>query len=217
MKWVRRHRRKHVCMCGCGEIIEIKPEHYSRGVPKYIKGHNFNGVHNPRTEDDPDIQKRSSTWEVLSEEEKQRRLNNLKNFGKMENHPGWKGGRVRDEHGYIRIRMPEHPFSNEGYILEHRLVMENFLREKYPGSPYLHMYKKILYLKPEVVVHHVDEVKGNNDINNLFPFPDNAAHIFWHSSSLPDKDKIKRIKSGLYKTYIREELLNTDDGKNKNN
>lgn len=198
-------------MCGCEEYIDVKFEHYRRGIPKYIKGHNFYGDHNPRTEGDAEDSRRSPAWEVLSDEEKQRRLDNLNSFGKMEEHPGWKGGRVKDDSGYIRIRMPEHPHAKDGYILEHRLVMESFLAETYPNSPYLLMRGGKLYLKSEAVVHHINEVKDDNRIENLFPFPDNAAHIFWHSSRLPDEEKIRRIKLGLYKTHIKGEILETDD------
>jgi len=212
-RWVKRHQGKHLCACGCGAVIEVKFEHYKRGIPKYLKGHNFYGAHNPRTEEEPEEFVRSPTWEVLSDEEKQRRLSQLKQFGKMEEHPGWKGGRITDEYGYIHIRKPEHPFANDGYVLEHRLVMENFLRENYPGSPYLHYHKGELYLKPEVVIHHVDECKGNNILENLFPFPDNAAHIFWHSSPLSDEEKIERIKSGVYKTYVKQEQIKPNGDK----
>ena len=210
-RWVRRHFRKHKCLCGCGEYIEIKPEHHKRGIPKYIKGHNFYGPHNPRTDEKVEEIRRSPIWDMLSEEEKQRRLGNLNMFGKMEEHPGWKGGRIVDDDGYIHLRMPEHPFAKDGYILEHRLVMENYLKENYPGSPYLHWCSGELCLKPEVVVHHCDENKGRNELCNLFPFPDQAAHIFWHSSSLPEETKIKLIKSGYYRTKNIKDLEDEKD------
>ena len=210
-KWVRRHRGKHYCRCGCGERIEVKASHHKKGVPKFIKGHNFASNFNPKVDENPDLVVKSASWEVLSDEEKERRLSNLKKFKSMENHPGWKGGRVVDENGYIRLRMPNHLFSRDGYILEHRFVMEEFLREEYPGSPYLHFYRGKLYLKPEAVVHHINEIKDDNRLENLFPFPDNAAHAFWHKSPLSEKEKIDRIKKGLYKTYIDLEKIETND------
>jgi hypothetical protein len=189
-------------MCGCGEYIEVRKEHHRRGIPRFLKGHNFASDFNPKTEYTPEQEVRSAVWEVLSDEEKERRISNLKKFGSMENHPGWKGGRVSDEDGYIHVRDPEHPFAKDGYILEHRLVMEVFLSETYPNSPYLTMSAGRVCLKPDVVVHHIDEVKFNNSIENLFPFPDQAAHTFWHKSPLSEKEKIERIKSGQYKTYV---------------
>jgi len=200
-----------VCACGCGEIIDIQPSHHNRGIPKFVKGHNFTGAHNPKTEETADVKRHSPRWEVLDDEEKKRRLDNLQQFGSMGDHPGWKGGRVYDEAGYVRVRMPDHPFAKDGYVLEHRLVMENFLAENYPQSPYLTKVGSKLYLTRECVVHHINEVKDDNRLENLFPFPDAAAHIFWHKSPLPDKEKIRRIKMGLYKTYVDEEQLNTHE------
>lgn len=198
-KWVRRHTNKHKCACGCGNFIEVRPEHHKRGVPKFIKGHNFSSGYNPRVEGPGSLDVKSSTWEMLSEEEKQRRLNNLNMFGSRENHPGWKGGRVYDEFGYVHIRMPEHPCARDGYVLEHRLVMEEYLADKYPHSPYLMKSEGRICLRPEVVVHHIDEVKDNNELENLYPFPNAAAHAFWHNSPLSEKEKLEIIKSGKYK------------------
>lgn len=208
---MKRHVGKHACSCGCGEIIEILPIHHKRGIPAFIKGHNFISDFNPRLEEDVVIDRKSVIWEMLSDEEKERRLANLKRFGKREEHPYWKGGRIYDDNGYIKIRLPEHPHATDGYIQEHRLVMEGFLSENFPNSPYLMMISGKLYLRPEVVVHHVNEVKDDNRIENLFPFPDGAAHVFWHKSSLPDDEKIRRIKLGLYRTHVDEEKLNTND------
>ena len=69
-----------------------------------------------------------------------------------ENSPNWKGGRVRDKHGYIRIRTPRHPANVDGYVFEHRLVMERYLGR---------------LLKPDEVVHHRNGVKDDNRLENL--------------------------------------------------
>lgn len=206
-RWIRRHQYKHLCGCGCGEYVEIKPAHHKRGIPRFIKGHNFSSDFNPRYQEDLEFVRKSASWEVLTDEEKERRLSNLKTFGTGEDHPGWKGGRIYDESGYVHLRLPEHPLAKDGYVLEHRLVMEQFLAATYPNSPYLQNINGTLYLRAEVIVHHEDEVKDNNCLKNLFPFPDAAAHAFWHKSLLPKKEKIRRIKLGLYRTHIDEEKL----------
>lgn len=201
-------------MCGCGEYVEIFPLHHSRGIPKFIKGHNFASDFNPQIEDPMKPEERKVMWEMLSDEERDRRVSHLKKFEKGDKHPKWKGGRVVDDDGYIRILMPDHPFSQDGYMLEHRVVMEKFLIEKYPNSPYLVSVNGRLCLKQEVVVHHIDEDKHRNcmdEINgyNLFPFPNTAAHIFWHKSKLSDEEKIKLILDGR---YLSE---HTQEGKDK--
>lgn len=40
-EWVIEQQGKHICACGCGEAIEIKPQHKAptKGIPKFIQGH----------------------------------------------------------------------------------------------------------------------------------------------------------------------------------
>ncbi len=62
-------------------------------------------------------------------------------------------GKVVNYAGYIEISAPNHPFkNNHGRVKEHRLVMEEFLGR---------------YLDPKEVVHHVNENKQDNRIENL--------------------------------------------------
>lgn len=65
----------------------------------------------------------------------------------------WKGGRRKDNFGYIQIWKPEHPNAKmKGYIHEHRLVMSEKL-----GRP----------LKSHEFVHHKNAIKDDNRIENL--------------------------------------------------
>jgi len=76
----------------------------------------------------------------------------------------WRGGRRADHDGYVLVLAPPdhpHPKSN-GYICEHRLVMEQKLGR---------------YLEPEEVVHHIDSNKDNNDPSNLELFANNGEHM----------------------------------------
>ena len=80
-----------------------------------------------------------------------------------ENHPMWKGGIKIHEQGYIYRWKPEHPFAdNQGYVREHRLVMEEYIGR---------------YLTKEEVVHHKNGVKTDNKIENLFLFISNSEHL----------------------------------------
>ena len=71
---------------------------------------------------------------------------------KGEVHKRWKGGRVRATHGYIILRMPEHPKNQNGYVLEHRFVMEKKLGRQ---------------LTFNEMVHHKNGVKDDNRPENL--------------------------------------------------
>jgi len=77
----------------------------------------------------------------------------------------WKGGR-RKVNGYILICL-DHPFSNaDRCVFEHRLVMENYLDR---------------FLTREEVVHHINDKKDDNRIENLMLFPNNAGHKAYHA------------------------------------
>jgi len=77
----------------------------------------------------------------------------------------WKGGKSKRENGYVLIWKPKHPQAKNGYVLEHRLVME----------------KKIgRYLKSKEVVHHINEKKDDNRIENLRLFENNGKHRNYH-------------------------------------
>ena len=67
--------------------------------------------------------------------------------------PFWKGGRLKEKRGYIIILKPKHPNCNQmGYVYEHRLVMEEHLGR---------------YLTDDEVVHHINEIRDDNRIENL--------------------------------------------------
>ena len=94
------------------------------------------------------------------------------------NKSAWKGGRSITKDGYIMIYKPKHPFCiKNGYILEHRLVMEKKLGR---------------YLKKEENIHHIDGNIQNNNINNLCLLRSNSNHIKKYHL------KVKRNKLGQY-------------------
>jgi len=87
----------------------------------------------------------------------------------------WKSGRSIMSNGYILVKKPNHPFSAcNGYILEHRLVMEKMIGR---------------YLTPEERVHHRGikysigsiENKQDNRPENLKLFADESKHQIFHN------------------------------------
>jgi hypothetical protein len=196
-RWVRRNQGKHFCACGCGQTIEIKRSHHKKsvGIPKFIKGHNLQQSEQVEEVVPPP---KKSKWDKLSPEEQERRLAQLQSFGTGEDNPAWKGGRRVDDAGYIQILLPQHPFAKDGYVPEHRLVVEQREREANPGSPLLVEVAGELYLASEAVVHHIDEVKTNNNSSNLMLLPNQAAHAFLHKSPLSMGERMRRISLGIY-------------------
>ena len=65
----------------------------------------------------------------------------------------WNIRKVVKKGKYLYAIVPEHPkTTRNNYVLHHRVIMENFLGR---------------VLKPNEIVHHIDENKHNNDILNL--------------------------------------------------
>lgn len=101
--------------------------------------------------------------------------------------PAWKGVRQRQSNGYVYLVRPEHPFADQtGRILEHRLVMEEWLRLNEPNSLFLTKLGSQKYLRPEFIVHHKDEVKSNNVIENLECMT-KPQHALLHNAGAKEK------------------------------
>ena len=76
----------------------------------------------------------------------------------------WKSGRIM-RRGYVFIYIPEHPFANHKYVLEHRLVAEKILGR---------------YLTKLETVHHINEIRNDNRPKNLFLFLSKIHHNKYH-------------------------------------
>ena len=97
----------------------------------------------------------------------------------------WNGGKKKTIRGYIKILKSNHPNSdNHGYIMEHRLVMEAWLRENNKNSQFLVKIRGKKYLKSIAVIHHINEIKTDNRIENLMLFENSSKHSLFHFSAL---------------------------------
>ena len=102
---------------------------------------------------------------------------------KRENSNAWKGGKNKTKFGYVRIHMPWHPNSSNGYVTEHRLVMEKHLGR---------------YLKKSETVHHKNGVKDDNNIDNLELLTP-SKHALIHSKT---NKQLQKEKGGKNLTCI---------------
>lgn len=92
--------------------------------------------------------------------------------------PVWKG-RVERSSGYVGVRKPDHPYaSKDGYVMEHRLVMEEQLGR---------------YLKPDEDVHHINHNKKDNRPENLMVIS-KSEHSKFHG--------LERVLDGTHNNYI---------------
>lgn len=113
----------------------------------------------------------------------------------------WKGG-YKSYHGYIRIRMPEHPYAaSDGYVPQHRLVMEQKLGR---------------YLLPSEHVHHRDGNKSNNDIENLLLIsPANHKMVTEFCDKCPLKTEIAKLERQLRQAQKTCQLMLEQNNKTK--
>ena len=99
--------------------------------------------------------------------------------GNMARH--WKGGKTVDKRGYILIYRPSHPYcNNEGYVREHRLIVENCLGR---------------YLNPRECVHHINGITKDNRIGNLKVIKNNSTHLRLFHAPKPFARIIRECKS----------------------
>ena len=105
-----------------------------------------------------------------------------------------KNGRRITRDGYIEIYSPYHPNKNKNNcVLEHRLRMEQHIGR---------------FLTDKEVVHHIDDDKENNKIENLELFSSVGKHTQKHHIVRDSKGKFTMKSEGCGKV-----ALNIWDGK----
>jgi hypothetical protein len=88
-----------------------------------------------------------------------------------------------DKRGYKRVMVGgEHPFNSKGYVSAHRLVMEAHLGR---------------YLEPGETVHHINEIKTDNRLQNLY-LCSQEEHVQIHNrGSRHSLERRSRIMHGV--------------------
>lgn len=78
----------------------------------------------------------------------------------------WNGGRTKTTQGYFHIYKPDHPLANiRKYVPEQILIAEQYLHR---------------FLKKGEAIHHINEIKSDNRIENLYLFSSEAEHQRYH-------------------------------------
>lgn len=111
-----------------------------------------------------DIIRKVNKGKVLSQETKDKISESHKGLNRTNNK--WNAHVKNREDGYIQVYKPEHPYANkDGYVMEHRLVMEQVLGR---------------YLKENEVIHHINRNRKDNRPENLMIFSSISDHMRYH-------------------------------------
>ena len=155
-RYFRKRRRLGLASPRKGRIEPFEVcEKIKRGLLNYYKNLRKAGIPHPLA------------GRRLSEETKKKL--SLAHLGKTSGAKSWKwkGGRKKNGNYYMLLQ-PHHPYANpDGYVLEHRLVMEKVLGR---------------FLKPEEIVHHINGKGRDNRPENLQLFKDNYSHSKFHAN-----------------------------------
>lgn len=118
----------------------------------------------------------------------------------------WKGGKTIRTDGYIYIYSPNHPFAHrKRYVMEHRLVMEKWLRKNDPKNEALIEINGGKYLRPKYLVHHINHDRKDNKRENLM-LMSKGSHQSYHQKgkkfSENHKRKISQAHLGMKKPWV---------------
>lgn len=100
-----------------------------------------------------------------------------------EKSPRWTGGVYQRSSGYKRFR--DRDENGLLSVAVHRMYMVGAILKENPAHPFLHLHNGNIMLRPEIHVHHIDRVRGNNDISNLLAVTADAHHRIHSNGTKP--------------------------------
>ncbi len=138
----------------------------------------------PKSDETRQRLSKAHTGKKLSPEHRAKVVRTLNHGVGSDNH-SWRGGRILTEEGYVLVRMPDHPFARlNGYVAEHRIVMEAYLGR---------------FLKEDEIIHHRNEIKSDNRvINLLLTTQQEHGYIHWD-------DEQKRKERATFMSNLRKQ------------
>lgn len=99
----------------------------------------------------------------------------------------WKGGRKKNKKGYVLVLAKGHPMAEKnGYVLEHRLIMAEYLGR---------------VLLPSEIVHHKNGIKNDNRIENLEILQSGDHTRMHHLGAKRGAQQCENIRKGIRKKY----------------
>lgn len=97
----------------------------------------------------------------------------------------WKGGKKINRKGHVLVLRKGHPMADkQGYVLEHRLVMAEYLGRM---------------LRSDEIVHHKNGIKTDNRIENLEIMTNSEHTKLHHIGSKRSKETREKIRQSKLK------------------
>lgn len=177
------------CECGCGRLI---PTLTVQGKPaRYAHGHNSRGTRAPFLQTTKVCETCGETYGPRPGTS-HRQWETQRFCSKDCN--GWTrsvamviaGKTLVDFKGYVRVFVPMHPSARQGYVYEHRLVMERQLGRLLTTTEH---------------VHHRNQDKTDNRVENLEVLS-HREHRILHESGIPDASIAQMIRDGWSSSRI---------------
>ena len=100
-----------------------------------------------------------------------------------ERNPNYKNGKYKTYKGYIEVLCRNHPFACRNYVKEHRIIVEKVIGR---------------LLTTKETVHHINEIKDDNRIENLMVFTTRGTHKRFHINPLLTKSEDIVFDGRLY-------------------
>ncbi len=101
--------------------------------------------------------------------------------------PNWKGGRLSDRYGYVKVYKPSHKRSDYGgYIYEHWEVWETVNSRQLPEG---------------WVIHHINGIRNDNRIDNLYAMPIKCHHAKLFTMAL--QERIRKLEKEVDKMKLQ--------------
>ena len=112
----------------------------------------------------------------------------MRNLVLMDKNPMWTGGRTMHTDGYVYIRVPSHPFASNGYVLEHRLVVEEMIREERGDCVFAEKIGENFYLARGCSVHHLNGRREDNSRGNLIVCSPSTHHKIHEGRAIEESE-----------------------------